>query len=454
MKKIIRTVFVLALFSSASVAWAAEAGNDEAITKADVADAFKPEFSPYAGRNYPTRVLFGDTHLHTAVSVDAGTMNRVGQEDAFRFARGEEVTTTGGLRAKLVAAARFPGHLRSRRDVWPDAAIAQRRSRKCSPRETGKKWYERVESGNHDTIFATAMEIVGSLSGDVPPIKSDKAVRNAWQAYTALADKYNEPGTVHRDHRLRVDRDRRLQSPPQRDLPRQCERGQPYHPVLAIRQQESGRSLEVSRRVREADRRRGVGHSPQRQPQQRPHVHRRDIRRQAAHQGNGGARARFEPLIEVTQIKGDGESHPFLSPNDEFAGYEKWDRSNLNGTEAKKPEMLQCEYAREALKTGLMLGKQARREPLQVRHGRQHRFPHLLVYGRRGQLLRQALRRRARAASLGARRHRSARSEVHHQGLAAGCQRVTPPFGRRRTRARRSSTPCSARKPTPPPARA
>ena len=48
-------------------------------------------------------------------------------------------------------------------------------------------------------------------------------------------------------------------------------------------------------------------------------------------------RTRFEPVIEATQIKGDGESHPFLSPNDEFAGYETWDRSNLNGTEAKKP---------------------------------------------------------------------------------------------------------------------
>ena len=58
-------------------------------------------FSPYAGRNFPTRPLWGDSHLHTEVSVDAGTMNRLSQADAFRFARGEEVTTTHGLRAKL-----------------------------------------------------------------------------------------------------------------------------------------------------------------------------------------------------------------------------------------------------------------------------------------------------------------------------------------------------------------
>jgi hypothetical protein len=68
-------------------------------------------------------------------------------------------------------------------------------------------------------------------------------------------------------------------------------------------------------------------------------------------------RARFEKIVEVTQIKGDSEAHPMLSPNDEFADYETWDRSNLDGTEAKKPGMIQSEYAREALKTGLKLEK-------------------------------------------------------------------------------------------------
>jgi hypothetical protein len=69
-------------------------------------------------------------------------------------------------------------------------------------------------------------------------------------------------------------------------------------------------------------------------------------------------RAQYEPLVEATQIKGDGEAHPMLSPNDEFADYETWDKSNLNGTQAKTPDMLQWEYAREALKTGLRLEKE------------------------------------------------------------------------------------------------
>jgi len=67
------------------------------------------------------------------------------------------------------------------------------------------------------------------------------------------------------------------------------------------------------------------------------------------------ARARWEPMYEATQIKGDGEAHPLLSPNDEFADYETWDVGNLDLSEAKKPAMLKSEYAREALKNGLLL---------------------------------------------------------------------------------------------------
>ena len=59
------------------------------------------QYSPYADRNFPTQVFWGDTHLHTQVSVDAGTMTRLSQENAFRFSRGEQVTTTHGLEAKL-----------------------------------------------------------------------------------------------------------------------------------------------------------------------------------------------------------------------------------------------------------------------------------------------------------------------------------------------------------------
>jgi hypothetical protein len=66
-------------------------------------------------------------------------------------------------------------------------------------------------------------------------------------------------------------------------------------------------------------------------------------------------RVRWEPLYEATQIKGDGETHPFLSPNDEFANFERWDKGNLDLTEVKKPEMLEFEYVRSAFKNGLKM---------------------------------------------------------------------------------------------------
>jgi hypothetical protein len=66
-------------------------------------------------------------------------------------------------------------------------------------------------------------------------------------------------------------------------------------------------------------------------------------------------RSRWEPIYEVTQIKGDGETHPFLSPEDEFADFENWDKGNANGSVAKTNSMLQYEYGRSALRLGLSL---------------------------------------------------------------------------------------------------
>jgi len=76
-------------------------------------------------------------------------------------------------------------------------------------------------------------------------------------------------------------------------------------------------------------------------------------------------RARWEPLYEVTQIKGDGEAHPFLSPNDEFADYGTWDQGNLDLSVVKKNEMLRFEYARSGLKTGLRLEDKLGTNPYQ-----------------------------------------------------------------------------------------
>ncbi len=358
-------IAVLAACALTSVAWAQEPGNHEALTKDDIAKIIKPEFSPYAGRNFPTNVLWGDTHLHTAISVDAGTMNRIGQEDAFRFARGMEISTTHGLRVKLSRPLDFLV-ISDHAEMYGLMPQLLSGDPEILATELGRKWYEELTSGDDDRVFATAMEIVVSLSKPDAPIKSDKAVRNAWHAYTALADRYNDPGrfsaiigfeyttmggnNLHRNVLFRGDAteaDRlvpfsQFDSQNPEDLWKFLDRFQKDTgaEVLAIPHNgnlSNGRMFSVET------------------------FNGKPLSRELAE-----LRASLEPIIEVTQIKGDSEAHPMLSPNDEFADYETWDRSNLNGTEAKTPEMLQYEYTREALKTGLKLEKKLGVNPLKV----------------------------------------------------------------------------------------
>ena len=354
MKLAISRILVLAVLALVSAAWAAEEGNYEAITKKDIEEVSKPQYSPYAGRNFPTRLLWGDTHLHTAVSVDAGTINRVGQEDAYRFARGEEITTTHGLRAKLSRPLDFLV-ISDHAEMYGLMPQLLGGDREVLSTQKGKEWYEKLTSGDYDTMFSTAMEIVASLSGDEPPIKSQRSVRNAWQAYTALADKYNEPGrftaligfewtaiggyNLHRNVIFRGDA-----SVANRTLPfSQYDSKNPeklWEYLAAFENATNSEVLAIPHNGNLSNGRMFTVETFDGKP----------LTKELA-----ARRIKFEPLVEVTQIKGDSEAHPFLSPNDEFADYERWDRSNLNGTEAKKPEMLQWEYAREALKNGLKL---------------------------------------------------------------------------------------------------
>ncbi len=88
-----RLPFLVAAVLTVALAAPAAAQNYVGLPPPDstVADAFPAQkhFSPYAGRNFPTQVFWGDTHLHTALSMDAGAFGaRLTPVDAYRFARG------------------------------------------------------------------------------------------------------------------------------------------------------------------------------------------------------------------------------------------------------------------------------------------------------------------------------------------------------------------------------
>ena len=330
---------------------------DQTPTKEGVAQRFdRPAFSPYAGRSYPTKVLWGDTHLHTAVSVDAGTMCRLGQEEAFRFARGEEVTTTGGLRAKLSRPLDFLV-ISDHAEMYGLMPQLLAGDPTILSTEKGRRWYEMIKTNDREQVFAAAMEIVASLQQKEPPLESGKLVRDAWHRYTALADEYNEPGrftaligyewtaiggyNLHRNVIFRGDAETADRTVPFSQFDSQNPEDL-WKTLWKFREETGAEVLTIPHNGNLSNGRMFAVETFDGKP----------LNREIA-----ALRAVMEPLVEVTQIKGDGEAHPFLSPNDEFADYETWDRSNLDGTELKKKEMLQYEYARSALKLGLQLEK-------------------------------------------------------------------------------------------------
>jgi hypothetical protein len=325
----------------------------ETITRSDVEKMLKRPYSPYAGREYPTRVYWGDTHLHTAISVDAGAAGcRLGPEDAYRFARGEEVMTSTGQLAKLSRPLDFLV-VSDHSEMYGLMPQLLKGDPDILATEKGREWYDLIQSGG-EGMFRAISDIVQALGMKQAPIQNSEAIRSAWQANNAAAEKYNEPGRFtafigyewtsipngNNLHRVVVFRDgaekanrtipySQYDSPNPEDLWKAMERyeNETGGQVLAI-----PHNGNVSGGLMFAD----VDYTGK--PMTREYA---------------AERIRREPLIEVTQQKGDSETHPFLSPNDEFANFERWDKMNLNGISLHKNDMFQYEYARAALKRGL-----------------------------------------------------------------------------------------------------
>jgi Protein of unknown function (DUF3604) len=353
-----------ALVTAAMLLPATLVAQDPIPTPEGLARAFpgQDNYSPYAGRSIPTQVFWGDTHLHTGMSMDAGAFGaRLLPDDAHRFARGEELTSSTGLRVKLSRPLDFlvvadhsdnMGFFPRLRDGDP-GFLAD---------ETGRRWYDMIQEGGQQAV-AVAVEIIQALtSGDFPEalamLPGTAGYRDAWQMAIDAAEEYNEPGVytaLHgyewtstdgglNLHRVVIMRDGRTQaeqvlpyttlaplgSPDPRDL----------WDWMEMYEEKTGGDLLA------------IGHNGNMSNGLMfPIVDSfTGLRFDAAY---AERRAEYEPLYEVTQIKGDGETHPFLSPNDEFADYETWDQGNLDLSEFKTDDMLQYEYAREALKIGL-----------------------------------------------------------------------------------------------------
>ncbi|HEX6901860.1 MAG TPA: DUF3604 domain-containing protein [Thermoanaerobaculia bacterium] len=323
--------------------------------------AKKPGYSPYAGRGYPTRPLFGDTHLHTSYSMDAGAFGaRLGPRDAYRFARGEEVVSSTGQPVKLSVPLDFlvVADHSDNMGFFPDL-LSGKPEILASP--TGRRWHDMIQSGKG---AEAAIEIIMAFSQNKFPkdllyAPGSRAYHGAWQETIAAAERYNEPGrftafigyewtsntggnNLHRNVIFRDNADKAslvepfTVYPPGSDNPRDL-----WKWMQAYEEKTGGSVLAIAHNGNLSS---GLMFPVIESFTGRP------VDREYAEQ-----RAKWERLYEVTQTKGTGEAHPALSPNDEFAAFELWDKGNLDGSVAKTKDMLEFEYARAALKNGLKL---------------------------------------------------------------------------------------------------
>ncbi|WP_171230018.1 DUF3604 domain-containing protein [Ruegeria sp. HKCCA4008] len=367
------TLFFYLCMSSTS-AWAqetAEGGQvgEMTISGADMHAPASDAFSPYAGRDFPTRPLWGDTHLHTSLSLDARAFGvLLSPSDAFRFARGEEVTTSHGLRAKLsrpldwLVVSDHSDAMGAMNEI-----VAGNATLMGDP--TLRDWNDRLNQGGNVALGATmeVIETFAGITGEALPeaIADRRFVQSVWDDFTETADAYDQPGSftafigyewtsteggnnLHRNVIYRDDRIRARQMLP-------FTTAETFNPedlwdwMERYEETTGGRVLALAHNGNVSN---GLMFPVETNPDTGEPLTGDYAER----------RAKWEPLYEITQIKGDGEAHPFLSPNDEFADYETWDVANL-GPVPKEDWMLQYEYAREALKNGLKLEAQLGTNP-------------------------------------------------------------------------------------------
>lgn len=308
------------------------------------------DYSPNLAIDYPDQVYFGDTHLHTAFSYDAGMIgNRLGPDAAYRFARGETVTASLGAKARL----RRPLDFLAVADHAESLGIAPMVNAKdplAVADPVGKQLIDLVAKGD----LAGAFKLFATERREGrQPLHNDAIRRPMWDKIVAAAEANNQPGrfttligyeftsgpkgsNLHRVVLFRDGKDKAGSILPfsayESEDPEKL-----WDYMEAYERNTGGRALAIGHNGNLSNGLMFDDVTLSGGPLTRAYAERRQ---------------HWEPLYEATQIKGDGETHPALSPNDEFADYYRWDRGNF-GIGAKTPAMLPREYARAALERGL-----------------------------------------------------------------------------------------------------
>lgn len=313
------------------------------------------KYSPYPGEDFPNQVFYGDTHLHTGYSTDAGMVGcTLGPEDAYRFARGETVISSHGLKARLQRPYDFLVVSDHAENLGLATAIAESNP-ELLKNAWGKMEHDLVKSGLEGGIKAYDNWMATTAKREDPLKDMPGLTKTMWSRVIDAAEKYNEPGrftafigyewtsmpngnNLHRNVIFRDGGDKASQIVPfsQYDS---FDAEDLWKWMAAYEQKTGGKVLAIPHNGNLSS---GLMFDDVTFGDKKP------IDRDYAER-----RMKWEPVYEVTQMKGTGEAHPALSPSDEFAGFEIWDKASFGPT-LHAPEMLPREYAREAYKRGLV----------------------------------------------------------------------------------------------------
>jgi hypothetical protein len=317
------------------------------------------DYAPYGHENFPMRVYWGDTHVHSSFSMDASSAGnvRLTPADAYRFAKGEAIQAYNGMTARLDTPLDFLV-VSDHAEYMGVLPMLRAGDETLLEDPEAKKLAELLEE---DPAGGQALgHLIAGLVTNVPLFDHPPAKKSIWSRITKLADEHNDPGNFTS-----------LIGYEWTSMPN----GDNLHRVVVYADgaDKAGRMIPVS--AFDGDRPEDLWNFMDRYESTThgrilaiPHNANvsnglmfkvEDSQGRPFDKAYAARRAQHEPIVEVTQIKGDGEAHPLLSPDDEFADFGTWDKSNIRigNTVPKTPDMLPFEYARSALKLGL--GQQA-----------------------------------------------------------------------------------------------
>lgn len=322
------------------------------------------DYSPWAGRELPREVYWGDTHLHTSLSLDANLfgVTELDASDAFAFARGETVVATSGQPARIGQPLDFlvTSDHAEYLGVMP---LVRAGDEALLGDETARRWREAL-GGDAAARHGMMMEIADSYDEGEPALRLPEGAASPWHRIARLADAANVPGdfttfigfewstmragdNLHRvvvfaddaERVTRVDPFSTFDGRDPEDL---------WRYLARYEAETGGRALAI------------------------PHNSNLSGGRMFAETDLGGkpidadyarARSRWEPIAEATQIKGDSETHPLVSPDDPFADYGTWDQWNITMTTRQEPWMQPHQYLRPALRLGLEIDARVGENP-------------------------------------------------------------------------------------------